>query len=178
MCYCLVRGDNILRKDLSDASAAVSLLASREDVDSAKIGVVGHSVGGLTVLFLAALDLRVAYSCASGAACSYSAKISRGTGLAMSLVVPGIAQDFDVDDLVGCIAPRGTMLVSSDDDPFTEDSHEVVRSALASFEQQNCASHLHHFHSKGAHALDQIRYDAIIGWLHTESMRPSKFTHS
>lgn len=171
MCYRLVQGDNLLRKDLSDASAAVSLLQSLENVDSSRIGAVGHSSGGLTVMFLAALDSRVVYSCASGAACTYRTKMLRGTGLAMSLVVPGFVQDFDVDDLVCCVAPRRTLLVSSEDDPYTEDSREIVQSALDTFEEQNCVHHLRHFHGKGAHALDQSRYDAIIDWLHTESMR-------
>ena len=171
MCYRLVNGDNLLRKDLADASNAVAVLASLDSVDSSRIGAVGHSVGGLTVLFLAALDARVAFSCASGAACTYRTKINSGTALAMSLVVPGCVQVFDVDDLVRCVIPRRILLVSSDDDPYTEDAHEIVQSALASFEEHDCANHLDHFHSGGPHALDQARYDAIIEWLHAESMR-------
>ena len=171
LCYRLVNGDNLLRKDLADASSAIAVLASRKEVNPASIGAVGHSVGGLTVLFLAALDTRVGYSCASGAACTYRTKMRQGTGLAMSLVVPGCAQVFDVDDLVRCVAPRRMLLVSSDDDPYTEDAHTIVRSALATFEEENCEDHLCHFHGSGPHALDQTRYDAIVDWLHCEAMR-------
>ncbi len=122
-------------------------------------------------LFLAALDTRVGFSCASGAACTYQTKMKQGTGLAMSIVVPGCTRVFDVDDLVRCVAPRRILIVSSEDDPYTEDAHEIVQSALATFEQQDRADHLSHFHGSGPHALDQARYDAIVEWLHTESMR-------
>lgn len=171
MCYRLVSGDNLMRKDLTDASSAVALLANRDEVDSSRIGVVGHSGGGLTVLFLAALDTRVGFSCASGAACTYRTKMRKGTGLAMSLVVPGCVRLFDVDDLVRCVAPRRMLLVSSEDDPFTEDAHEIVQSAKTTFEEQGCVDHLCHFHSRGPHALDQTRFDVIVDWMHTESMR-------
>jgi hypothetical protein len=89
----------------------------------------------------------------------------------MSIVVPGFARTFDVDDLVRCVAPRRILLVSSDDDPYTEDSHEIVQSARATFEEQGCVDRLCHFHASGPHALDSSRHDAIVDWLQTESMR-------
>ena len=89
----------------------------------------------------------------------------------MSLVVPGCALIFDVDDLVRCVAPRRILLVSSDDDPYTEDAHEIVQSALAAFEERGCADNLCHIHGNGPHALDQARHDAIVEWLHAESRR-------
>ena len=89
----------------------------------------------------------------------------------MSIVAPGCAQIFDVDDLVRCVAPRRILLVSSDDDPYTQDVHEIVQTARPTFEEQDCVDHLCHFHGSGPHALDQARYDAIVEWLHSESMR-------
>src|SRR5262245_51712029 len=59
MCYRLLRGDTLMRKVLEDAETAVSLLAGLDPVDSSRIGILGHSYGGNTVLFQAALAERV-----------------------------------------------------------------------------------------------------------------------
>jgi pimeloyl-ACP methyl ester carboxylesterase len=45
----------------SDASAALDYLASREDIDLARIGLLGHSEGGLISASLGAADPRVAF---------------------------------------------------------------------------------------------------------------------
>ncbi len=165
MCYRLVRGDLLMRKVLIDASLALSVLANHDTVDQKRIGVIGHSFGGNTVLFLSALDTRIAFSCASGAACTYRHKMRAGTSLDMALVIPGCAELFDIDDLVKCVAPRRIMLVSSEDDPMSGDVHDIVRSARVTFGEQRCPHHLRHFHAKGPHALDQARFTEIVEWL-------------
>lgn len=171
MCYRLVTGDHLMRKVLMDASCAIGVMASHGAVDPSRIGVVGHSFGGNTVLFLAALDERIRFACASGAASTYRHKMQYGTGLGMSLVIPGCANVFDIEDLVRCVPPRRILLVSSDDDPYAADTHEIVQSALSTFEEEDCAERLSHFHSSGPHALDQIRFDSIVAWMSTEAKR-------
>ncbi|MGN6791009.1 MAG: hypothetical protein ACTHJW_01325 [Streptosporangiaceae bacterium] len=47
-------------------------------------------------MFLAAVDDRVGFTCASGAVCSYRHKMSVGTGLELAMVIPGFAASFDV----------------------------------------------------------------------------------
>ena len=171
MCYRIVAGDHLMSKVLLDASTAVSVLARQKVVDSKRIGVVGHSFGGNTALFLAALDERIGFSCASGAACSYRHKMRRGTGLDMSLVIPGCTQVFDIDDLVRCVAPRRILIVSSDGDALTGDAHEIIESVRPVFDEQNCAEHLSHFHSSGPHALDRTRFEAMIEWVSREALQ-------
>ncbi|MAE71859.1 MAG: hypothetical protein CME06_15510 [Gemmatimonadetes bacterium] len=165
MCHRLVRGDLLMRKVLMDASLALSVLTRHETVDPARIGAVGHSFGGNTVLFLSALDTRIAFACVSGAACTYRHKLRNGVGLDMALVIPGCVELFDIDDLVKCVAPRRIFLVSSEDDPMSGDVHEIVRSARVSFEEQGCSPHLGHFHGEGPHALDRIRFEEIVEWM-------------
>lgn len=109
MCYRLLRGDTLMRRVLDDAARGVSLLRAHHAVDSQRIGTLGHSYGGNTVLFHAALDVRLGFACASGAACSYANKMRHGTGIEMAEIIPGFTQHFDVQDLVKCIAPRKTL---------------------------------------------------------------------
>ena len=66
MCYRIVTGDYLMKKVLTDAMNGITLLSRLGFVDNGRIGTLGHSYGGNTVLFLSALDERIAFSCASG----------------------------------------------------------------------------------------------------------------
>src|SRR5262249_44223389 len=129
MCYRLVRGDTLMRKVLEDAETALSVLAGFDTVDPARIGILGHSYGGNTVLFQAALDERARYACTSGAACSYRDKMLHGTGIEMAEVLPGVVDRFDIDDLLRLTAPRPILVVSASDDQYCRDAEEMVRLA-------------------------------------------------
>ncbi|MDH5676643.1 MAG: acetylxylan esterase [Myxococcales bacterium] len=161
----IVSGDYLLTEILGDCAAAISLLLSLPEVDASRVGVFGHSFGGNTTLFHAALDTRVAFACASGAACSYRHKLEHGTGLEMALVVPSIAERFDLDDLFRCICPRSLLVVSSEDDPYSADARVLVDDARAHYEAAERSSYLEHLRTAGGHDLDATRFAAIENWL-------------
>jgi dienelactone hydrolase len=75
----LVRGALLTSTVLRDAVAAVSALAAHAAVDAARIGALGHSYGGNITLMLA-LDERVRFACASGAARTHRHPLAAGTG--------------------------------------------------------------------------------------------------
>jgi dienelactone hydrolase len=166
MCYRLLRGDTLMRKVLEDAETALSVLASITAVDATRVGIAGHSYGGNTVLFQAALDERVRYACSSGAACSFREKIARGTGIEMAEVLPGVLARFDVDALLGLMAPRPALVVSASEDEYSHDAEamvELARSAYGRAGSSREALELAHF--QGGHALDRQRFDRIVAWL-------------
>jgi dienelactone hydrolase len=163
MAHRLVQGDLLIRKMLSDCMAAISVLQSINS-DGIPIGAIGHSLGGGLALFLAALDTRVVFTCSSGAAGSFRHKLAHGTGLEMSLIIPGFAKQFNIEDLLRCIAPRKILVVSSDDDAASADADDVVQRAKGVFEEMNCSDCLEHLRGRGGHALDRHRFDAIVNW--------------
>jgi dienelactone hydrolase len=163
----LVRGDLLMRKILADCATALSLLQNLAKMPD--VGVVGHSFGGIVSLFLAALDTRVAYACTSGAVCSYRHKLANGTGLEGSLIIPSFNEYFDIDDLLRCVVPRKILVVSSEDDPQAADAEELVSNALPAFEIEGCANHLQHLRVPGPHALDRMRFEAILDWVATQA---------
>jgi dienelactone hydrolase len=171
MAHRLVAGDLLIRKILEDSATGVSLLESISGTQH--LGVIGHSFGGSTALFLAALDTRIAFSCASGSVCSFRHKLKSETGLEMSLIIPGFCESFDFDDLIRCIAPRKLLVVSSVDDPLSGDAEDLVRAALPAFEKLNCADHLQHLRTAGGHTLERDRFEAIIGWAAAQANRAS-----
>jgi dienelactone hydrolase len=161
----LLNGRLLMTTVLDDARAAVGVLAGLADVDPDRIGAIGHSYGGNTTLFHAAVDERVAFACASGSACTYRRRLAAGTGIEISQLIPGITREMDIDDLVALIAPRPLLLVSSADDPYSEDAAEIAAAAHADYARYGAADRLGHLRFDSGHALTAERFDAIVDWV-------------
>ncbi len=165
MCYRLVRGDALMSKVLDDAALGISLLCGHPRVDGQKIGTLGHSYGGNTVLFHSALDERIHFACSSGAACTYEHKMANETGIEMAEVVPGFAQRFDIQDLVRSIAPRRILLVSAAQDKYSRDADVIADMARDAFAAQGVEGRLEQKRYAGGHPLTQERFDYIVEWI-------------
>ena len=169
MCYRILKGDYLMKKVLEDAMNGITLLSGLEFVDNTGIGTLGHSMGGNTVLFLAALDERIAYSCASGSACTYENRMRNNVGIEMSSVLPGFSDKYDIDDLVSCVAPRRLLIVSAEDDKYSKDADYIVEKAGTVFSKYDAIQNLHHKRYPGGHALTKERFDFIVEWIDTNS---------
>ncbi len=96
-----------------DIIRAVDYLATRPDIDHARIGAAGREMGGLLVLFAAALDSRIASVTAGRTLATYA-------GLAgadlyahrFGAIIPGVLRDFDLPEVAAAIAPRRLTLVN------------------------------------------------------------------
>jgi len=165
MCYRLLRGDTLMRQVMSDSAQGISLLLAHPLIDAGRVGILGHSYGGNTVLFHAALDERIRFACSSGAACTYQHKMAHQTGVEMAEVIPGFARRYDIPDLVTCFAPRRVLLVSATDDKFSQDADRIATIAQETCAAMGIAEHIEHKRYEGGHALTQERFDDIVRWL-------------
>jgi dienelactone hydrolase len=165
MCYRLLQGDTLMQKVLDDSALGISLLRGHPLIDAQRIGIMGHSYGGNTVLFHGALDQRIQFMCASGAVCTYQHKMSHQIGIEMAEVIPGFVSRFDIPDLVRCMAPRRVLLVSATGDKSSMDADGIVKIARETFAAQGVEEYLEHARYEGEHALTQERFDTIIEWL-------------
>jgi dienelactone hydrolase len=165
MCYRLLRGDTLMRKVLSDSAQAISLLRSHPLIDPERVGSMGHSYGGNTVLFHGALDERIRFACSSGAACTYQYKLAHQIGIEMAEVIPGFAGRYDISDLVTCFAPRPVLVVSATGDPFSQDAESLVRTAQETCDSMGAMAHIEHRRYEGEHSLTQERFNHIVNWL-------------
>ena len=159
MCYRIIKGDYLMKKVLDDAINGITLLSNLTYVDKKRIGTLGHSYGGNTVLFLSALDERIAFSCASGSACTYENRMKNNVGIEMASVIPNFHGKYDIDDLVSCIAPRRLLIVSS------RDASYIVEKASPAYLELKALQNLQHKRYSGGHALTKERFDFIIDWL-------------
>jgi dienelactone hydrolase len=161
MAYRLVSGGLLATTVLGDAAAAVSVLDADPRVAPGAVGALGHSYGGNTTLFLSALDERVAFAAASGAACTYRRRMAYGTGIELASIVPGILEIADIDHVAGLIAPRPLLLVSAPDDPYSADA-DVIAAAIA---PRFPPGGLRHARFDGGHALTSERFALIVDWV-------------
>ena len=165
MTYRIVRGEWLMKKVLEDAMKGISLLAGLECVDKSRIGTLGHSYGGNTVLFLSALDERISFACASGSACTFEHRMKNGVGIELASVIPGFHGKYDIDDLVACIAPRKLLLVSSDEDKYSMDAPYIVEKAEEKYAELGEPQNLYHKRYQGGHALTEERFADILEWI-------------
>lgn len=165
MAYRLISGSPLMKLVMAEAAQAISLLAATEGVSPDLIGTLGHSMGGHTALFAAALDKRIRFVCASGAASGYRARVADGVGIEFAQVIPSIITLTDLDGLVSLIAPRPLLLVSADEDPYSRDAQATVAKAARAYEELGAPGLLEHLRYQGGHALTPERAEAIIGWL-------------
>jgi dienelactone hydrolase len=161
MSYRLVRGRLLMTTVLGDAAAALSALAAHPAVDPPGVGVLGHSYGGNTSLFLAALDERVRFAAASGAACTYERRMADRTAIELAQVVPGILGETDIDGVAGLVAPRPLLLVSAAEDIYSADADAIEQAIADRFP----AGALRHARYDGGHALTAERFELIVDWV-------------
>jgi pimeloyl-ACP methyl ester carboxylesterase len=157
MSYRLLDGDLLMRKCLDDAQRALSVLLEVAGVDERLVGVAGHSYGGYTALYHAALDPRCRWACISGAVCSFETRRREGTGITLFETVPGLTRLLDTHDVLSAIGPRPTMVVSGTKDKYSRDADQVVAKIANDF--------ITELRVDREHALDQERFDAIIEWI-------------
>jgi len=157
MCYRLLDGDLLMRKCLDDAQRALSVLSEAAALGAKRIGVAGHSYGGYTALYHAAMDARCQFACISGAVCSFATRRRENTGITLFEAVPGLALQLDTHDVLAAIGPRPTLVVSGTEDKYSRDADEVVAKVAGEF--------ITELRVERGHALDQERFDAIIGWI-------------
>ena len=157
MSYRLLQGDLLMRKCLDDAQRALSVLLQTTGLDPARVGVAGHSYGGTTAMYHAAVDPRCQFACISGAVCSFETRLREGTGILLFETVPGLARQLGHHDLLAAIGPRPAMVVSGTQDKYSRDADEVVGRIAGDF--------ITELRVERGHALEQERFDAMVEWI-------------
>lgn len=102
----LLQGGSLAATYLFDLQQALDALGTWDGVDPKRLGVIGHSLGGQTALWLSAADPRVR---AGFSSCGFStvASIQKGHFPHNSaLYLPGLLRRGDHDDVAASIAPR------------------------------------------------------------------------
>jgi dienelactone hydrolase len=119
---------------LWDDLRTVEYLASRPEVDPARLGCVGLSMGGYRSFLLAALEPRIRVAVDVGWMTSLGAQIKRHVvhTIGLSFHIAGLYRYLDLPDLAALIAPRALLVINgSKDSLFASDG---VRAAFEKIE--------------------------------------------
>ena len=111
----LLLGRTLLGERVYDMDRAIDYLATRSDIDMARLGVMGNSGGGTTSLFAAALLPRIRMAMPSCCFSTFQASIQSMFHCVCNYV-PGLLALADMGDIAGLIAPKPLILVSGDED--------------------------------------------------------------
>lgn len=131
----MLHGRTLSGERLWDGICALSYLQTRAELDTGVFGCTGHSGGGTTALFLAALDTRITTALVSGYFCSF-----RDSILAMPHCecnyFPGILELGELGDIAALVAPRALGIVHGAQDSIfpiqgTQVQFETVKRAFA-----------------------------------------------
>lgn len=132
-------GRSLLGMRVWDALNVAGYVRSRSDVDSQHLVIVGRGWAGLVALFAAALDPAIGGVAAEGVPASYEAIASAELyAQPVSLLLPGVLLNFDLEDVFSALAPR-PLLVLNPQDPLTrkmcreeaQQAFEKVREAFS-----------------------------------------------
>jgi dienelactone hydrolase len=165
LAYRLLCGQTLAGKVVADAQTALTVLRDRPEVDPDRVGVLGHSFGGNTVIFHAAIDDRVAFAATSGAAGTYRAKLANEIGIERAEVIPGVLDAFDIDDLTELICPRPLGIFAGDDDRYALDAAAIARTTRQAYLHAHADDRLHTDIAPGGHALTAERARRIVDWV-------------
>ncbi len=137
-------GANFLERPLLgmrvyDALGVVSYVQSRPDVDPARLTILGTGWASVIALYAAALDSNVSGAVVEGIPNSYAAIATAEIYEQPAFfLLPGVLQDFDLQDVFSALAPR-PLLVLNPQDPLTrkmfaaeaQESFAITRAAYS-----------------------------------------------
>lgn len=108
----LWHGKSLFGEMLSDHAAALTYLASRDDVDAGRIGAFGLSMGCVLSYWLAAIDPRIAAVAHLCCFADFRTMIELGAhdGHGIYLTVPGLLREADGGSIAALIAPRPQLI--------------------------------------------------------------------
>jgi dienelactone hydrolase len=166
-------GSSLQAKMTSDAMRALDYLASRPEVDPARIGCVGHSLGGQQTLFLAALDERIKAAVSSCGFASYQTIFRDAINHNFSAYVPGILSHGDLGDVLALVAPRAFRAsVGNADRIFPFDGiRATVERAREAYRARGVEDRLVLDAVDGGHAFTDALRERAYAWLDRELTR-------
>lgn len=152
-----------MAKMLFDAMRAVDVVAGQADVDPARLGAIGHSLGAKEVLYLAAFDPRVraAVSSEGGIGLSYS-NWDAPWYLGEAIRRPGFPLDHGQVLALG--APRAFLLIGGDS-ADGDASWPYIEAALPVWSLTGAPEAVGLFNHRQGHAFPPAAQERAYQWL-------------
>lgn len=113
--HALMLGRTLVGERVYDVDRAIDYLATRDDMDLGKLGIMGNSGGGTVSLFAAATLPRLRYAMPSCYFCTFADSIM-SIFHCLCNYVPGLLQYAEMADVMGLFAPKPVVIVNGKKD--------------------------------------------------------------
>lgn len=167
----LLAGSCLQTKYLHDLLCAVDVLTARPAINRERLGVIGHSLGGLEALWLTWYDARITVAVSS---CGFGLlrtivrdRINHG----YAAYVPGMLAVGDLDELVMGVAPRPFLLTAGETDPLfpIDGVRSIVEQARQRYTQEGVPEQFQAILFSSGHSFpDEVKaaaYGFLDRWL-------------
>jgi dienelactone hydrolase len=146
---------------------ALDYLASRPDVDPAKIGCAGLSGGGLRTVYLAGLDDRIRCACCVGMMTTWRDYLLNKVFTHTWMVyIPGLPLDLDYPEVLGLRVPLPALVLNDNDDSlFTLAEMQRADAILgAVYRKAGVPDHYRASFYPGPHKFDRPMQEEAFAW--------------
>ncbi|ARK29544.1 dienelactone hydrolase family protein [Halalkalibacter krulwichiae] len=167
----LLMGKTLAGLRVFECRRVLDYMETMEEIDSAHIGCIGLSGGGLVAGFTSALDLRIRATVISGYTNTFKGSIMARRHC-LDNYLPGILIHAELPELLGLISPRPLFVEAGIWDhlfPYTEVKN-ALRTIDSIYKSDDASSHLSaHFFEGGHEICGERSYDWLIQQLNIET---------
>lgn len=163
----VVAGRCMAWKNILDMKRAMDVLCERPEVDAARLGCYGHSMGSTHTWLVGPHEPRLKALVGNCCLPTYSAIHEHHLLHCFPNFVPGWLQYGDTPEMAALIAPRALLLNLGENDGGSpiEQAREGVQRIAAVYEQQNVADRFHAFiEANTGHVLSDAMWKQTKDW--------------
>jgi dienelactone hydrolase len=165
----LFQGRSLVGQEVYELRRALDYVAAHPLVNAERLGAIGHSAGGLYAALLMYLDDRVRAAAVSSGTflfgSIYGAERLRPINGLGGLVVPGMAQWGDMDDVLAGVAPRAYMESQGRQGMSDADIEAKIARAKARYAALDAADHFSYAVYPGGHVFPRPMRERSYDWL-------------
>ena len=165
-------GSSLLAKYLHDMTAAVNVLCEQENVDTSRLGVAGHSLGGQTSLYMTWYDQRLKAGVSSCGFGTLATIIRDKINHNKAMYIPGYSTYADTYDILCDIAPRAFAFTAGTDDLIfpIDGVREIAKKAEKIYTELGIPDKLLTCIFKGGHSFNNSEKEKVYKFLEKELM--------
>lgn len=159
----LITGRTLAGAFVWDIQREIDYFVSRREVDSRRLGIIGHSMGAMQTALILPLEPRIKVAVASQGAKLYENMLKRGDGFPHGYLLPGFYQYADLDALHWLGAPRPLLLFGRRQDSVShlDDQEEIERRVRGVYRLLDAEDRFDYIREDGTHAFsDRFRREA------------------
>lgn len=165
-------GKSLIGEMLSDSAAALTYLATRDEVDPDRMGAFGISMGSTLSYWLAAVEPRlkaIAHLCCYA---DYATLVELGahTNHGLYCLVPGLLSRTSTGEMAGMVAPRAQLICLGDNDELTPplSIERALVDTRRLYEQAGASHRLDVFRQPVAHQETAEMHERVIAFFARE----------